>query len=444
MNTPNIDTLLTPDRVLILSEPGITRDGIIHALCNAVSGDWPGVETDELRETVMKREEVLPTRLSPLLALPHAVIPSVTESRMAAAVIPGGVAWDSDTDHPVRLVMLLVGNREDHLPVLSALAERLREGNLPARLAEVRRPEEFLSLFAGDKGATPRRHFGRDLSALVLEEALRLRATLGSARLILHADALGEAGYIERLASGKDVLVVTSRQDLFPAEGREGFRVVVLPFRNERCSPDIHVVFLYLLGVGALRQDDLAVYLSGKPGSGFLDSLRLVAVGDELNLQAPGGLFGDSSAPADLTVFNRVLRLAMELAAEGREGKPVGTIFVVGGEEEVRHHTTQMIANPFTGYDPTDRNILDPGMEETLKEYAKIDGAFIIAADGTIESAGTFLSARPTAGEMRSGLGARHAAAQGITAVSPAVAVVISESTRKVTVFRAGKAVMEL
>lgn len=34
-------------------------------------------------------------------------------------------------------------------------------------------------------------------------------------------------------------------------------------------------------------------------------------------------------------VFERLLTIAMELAAEGKEGKPLGTMFVLGDHEKV-------------------------------------------------------------------------------------------------------------
>jgi DNA integrity scanning protein DisA with diadenylate cyclase activity len=192
-----------------------------------------------------------------------------------------------------------------------------------------------------------------------------------------------------------------------------------------------------------IGEDDLIVNAYGKPGSGFLDSIRLSHLKRELNLPfSPQS--GTFPADLELSTFARILQLASQLAAEGREGKPVGTLFVVGDQAGVYPYTRQMIVNPFHGYADSDKNILDPGIEETVKEYAKIDGAFIIRGDGTILSAGTFLSGQPTADEMQSGLGARHAAAQGITAVSKALAIAISESTRKVTVFQSGRRVMEL
>lgn len=451
MKAPDINDLLTPEGVLIFPGPsaegGPEKDEIIRALCEAVTRRWSAVTAEQAFKLVSSREASLPTRFGPLLAVPHAVIPGEDETRLAAAVVPGGVRWDSGEDNLVRLVMLFAGGAKDHLKVLSDLARRLSEDDLLHRLISSESPEEFFTVFtrAGTKTTEPRYHRGRDISALVFQEALQLRDSLPSARLVLHADALASGGrYIHDLAAGKDVIIVTTREGAFADNYPDTCIPVILPFKGARVPPDVRFSLLYLLGLGVIEQDDMVINAYGKPGSGFLDSIKLVQVCHELNVHAIGGGFGGFPEDVDLSVFNRVVYLAVELASEGREGKPVGTIFVVGCRQNLASHTTQMIANPFHGYAPGDRNVLDPGMEETIKEYAKIDGAFIISGDGTIESAGTFLSGRPAAEEMTSGLGARHAAAQGITAVCSALAVVISESTRKVTVFRSGKKIMEL
>jgi diadenylate cyclase len=125
--------------------------------------------------------------------------------------------------------------------------------------------------------------------------------------------------------------------------------------------------------------------------------------------------------------------------SRGREGKPVGAIFVLGDYAKVLTKSRQLIINPFKGYPRQQRSILDPVLDETIKEFAKIDGAFLISGDGVIESAGTFIAGQPESASHRPGLGSRHAAALGITAVTASIAVVISESTRKISVFQNGR-----
>jgi DNA integrity scanning protein DisA with diadenylate cyclase activity len=145
-----------------------------------------------------------------------------------------------------------------------------------------------------------------------------------------------------------------------------------------------------------------------------------------------------------LEVLERVLQLAAELGREGREGKPVGMLFVLGDYEKVRGWTHQMVMNPFKGYRDEEKNILDPSLAETIKEFSTIDGAFLVRGDGVIEAAGAFLRTGKQAAEAVPGLGARHAAAAGVTARTASLAVALSQSTGRVSLFAAGKLVMQL
>ena len=142
-------------------------------------------------------------------------------------------------------------------------------------------------------------------------------------------------------------------------------------------------------------------------------------------------------------VFERIFTLAIELANEGREGRPVGALFVVGDHRDVLKYCQQNIINPFKGYLERERNVLDDNMVETVKEFCSIDGAFIFKGNGVILSAGTTL--RPgLAGEtLPQGLGARHSAAAAITATTRSIAITISESTGAVRIWRRGQMITE-
>jgi DNA integrity scanning protein DisA with diadenylate cyclase activity len=208
-------------------------------------------------------------------------------------------------------------------------------------------------------------------------------------------------------------------------------------------SGGISISLLYALTERRIRQDDVIVNVYGSHDPGVVDSIQVTDV------QAAFSLFFSVSRELDLgastqRVMLRVVELAVELATEGREGKPTGALFVVGDSVEVGRHCQQMLMNPFKGYDEKHRNILDPGLTETIKELSRIDGAFVITDDGVIESAGTYLRVDVDIPELPSGLGARHTAAASITAVSEAVAVAVSESTRQVSIFRHGRRVVVL
>jgi DNA integrity scanning protein DisA with diadenylate cyclase activity len=187
---------------------------------------------------------------------------------------------------------------------------------------------------------------------------------------------------------------------------------------------------------------DRLLCLSGVSGSSVIDTMFFMDVGMEFELFASEQ--GEGLPAFNPDVFERVLSLATTLAQEGREGRPVGTTFVIGNINVIRPLTEQMIFNPFRGYPEKDRNVLDPSMEGTIREFSAIDGAFLIRRNGVVETAGTFLKSTLLGDPLPRGLGARHQSAAAITASTNALAITVSESTGTVTVFRGGKIMIEV
>ena len=80
----------------------------------------------------------------------------------------------------------------------------------------------------------------------------------------------------------------------------------------------------------------------------------------------------------------------------------------------------------------------------SIKELAQLDGAFVISGSGVVEAAGRHLDAVNTVTRQLKGLGSRHRAAASITMHSEAIAVVVSQSSGRVTVFDEGKIIASL
>ncbi len=142
-------------------------------------------------------------------------------------------------------------------------------------------------------------------------------------------------------------------------------------------------------------------------------------------------------------VIESVVDIAMELARWGREGKKVGTSFVIGGSDMLKY-TKQMIINPFMGLQEVDRNIADPKLKETIKEFAQLDGSFIIDEKGVIVSAGTYLDVDAEGIDLPNGLGTRHRACAAISSKTDALAIVVSQSGGKVRIFKKGRIVLSI
>jgi DNA integrity scanning protein DisA with diadenylate cyclase activity len=103
-----------------------------------------------------------------------------------------------------------------------------------------------------------------------------------------------------------------------------------------------------------------------------------------------------------------------------------------------------MIINPFMGYAEEERNILDRNLKETIKEFSALDGAFVVRGDGVLVTAGRHLNAALETKDFPQGLGSRHIAAAGITSVTGAIAIVISESTGTVRIFKNGRLFVDI
>jgi diadenylate cyclase len=135
--------------------------------------------------------------------------------------------------------------------------------------------------------------------------------------------------------------------------------------------------------------------------------------------------------------------LAVEIAREGREGRKIGTMFVVSDSEEVLKHSRSLILDPLFGH-PDGVKLLDlPDMRETVKELAQLDGAFVVSDEGVVLSACRYIDAFSEGIELPLGLGSRHVAAASITKQTNAVAVVVSESSI-VRIFDNGEIISEI
>jgi DNA integrity scanning protein DisA with diadenylate cyclase activity len=205
----------------------------------------------------------------------------------------------------------------------------------------------------------------------------------------------------------------------------------------------IKAALLVCLARGLLQRGDRVVCLTGVEGSHSLDALVVLDLAAEPELFS---LTNSDVLPKDVQpeVFERSVTLASQLAAEGREGRPIGTLFVLGDSDRVLAQSRPLVLNPFKGYPESERNLLDPEMEETIKEFSALDGAFVIRGDGVVLTAGTQLLPSVAHGHLPGGLGTRHGAAAGITAWSESIALCISQSTGTVSVFRSGKLITDM
>jgi len=147
--------------------------------------------------------------------------------------------------------------------------------------------------------------------------------------------------------------------------------------------------------------------------------------------------------PLPSNVVEPVLGLAIEIAREGREGRRIGTLFMVGDSEAVLRRSRPLILDPLAGHPAHTRRVTGPNLRGTVKELAQLDGAFVISDSGIFVAACRYLEAKAPTLRLPFGLGTRHMAAAAMSQVTGSIGVVVSE-TATVRVFRRGVLLAEI
>jgi diadenylate cyclase len=144
----------------------------------------------------------------------------------------------------------------------------------------------------------------------------------------------------------------------------------------------------------------------------------------------------------DLELLEHVIDIALEISSEGKEGKHVGALFIIGDSETVMKNTRDQIINPFEGHPDEVRNLHNHSSWETIKQFAQLDGAVVIDDNGIAVAAGKYVNFEWGI-YLESGFGGRHTAAATISKKTRAISLVVSE-TGNIRIFKNGKNIFSL
>jgi DNA integrity scanning protein DisA with diadenylate cyclase activity len=200
---------------------------------------------------------------------------------------------------------------------------------------------------------------------------------------------------------------------------------------NEQLQPGAHVVLLYN---GIATEPD-------RPEP--IDSLSVIHLGEHLERLTASDL-RKLGTHVPLDVLRAVVDLATEIGREGRESKPVGTLFVVGDTKRVLGMSRPLNFNPFRGYSVGERDIRDRRVREAIKDLAQLEGAILIGRDGVAVAACVYLDVDAEGITLSKGLGSRHWTAAAISRKTEAVAVAVSQSSGTVRIFQDGEVVLHI
>lgn len=400
-------------------------------------------DKEELLKELMDRERTMTTYLGSGISLPHLRIPIKRPYLFAIGRCPDGLEFEGHKEYQeIRLVFLLLAseNEKSYLNVLASLARTFQEGSVIESLTEAEDVNVLRQNVAKAFGGSEKKKQGKDnkFNRLILRETVKVAKGAKCSAIMVFGDTF--AGGVDlggMFADFKTLLVTQSASEIARERNQVHAVIPVRSFSNNRFS-QLRSAVLIGLTRGIIKYNERLCCVGGIPQSNQFDTLVVVDVEREFQsvFTRQTDMLPSSVKPE---VLERVLGIATELAVEGREGRPVGCLFVLGDYSKVKPFIKQLVLNPFYGYEKEERNILNPFMDETVKEYSSLDGAFIIQGDGTLESAGSLIHVPEFNANLPSGLGSRHAAGLSISIGADSLAIVVSASTGTVTLFRRGQ-----
>ena len=198
---------------------------------------------------------------------------------------------------------------------------------------------------------------------------------------------------------------------------------------NDLLPPGSHVVAIYS-AFGAER--------------GGIDSLSFFRFEERLGRLTARDL-RKLETKVPLETLKLVVDLAVEIGREGREGKPVGTMIVVGDHRKVLENCQPIGFDPVKGYKVEERDLHDSAVREAVKEIAPLDGAIIVSAKAVVVASCQLLETGGTGSiTLSKGLGTRHWAGAAISKKTNSIAVVVSESNGSVRIFQNGEVMLRI
>ncbi|MDY0165692.1 MAG: diadenylate cyclase [Thermoguttaceae bacterium] len=267
--------------------------------------------------------------------------------------------------------------------------------------------------------------------------------SIGAEGILLLLDGTADWQRLRRLSGNQKVVVAGSNAEESAAAADSGLMHVHVGMPDAPVYERLTQAVLESVADDLFSSGSQVVALYAGFDADTIDSISVINLDEHLN-RLTGRDLRQLETRVPLDTLKMVVDLAVEIGREGREGKPVGTLFVVGDARKVLASSHPAGFDPVRGYSRKERNLAEPRVREGIKEIAQMDGAIIVSADGTVEAACRYLDCSAADVTLSKGLGARHWAAAAVSRATNAVAVTVSESNGTVRIFQNGEVVLRI
>jgi len=272
-----------------------------------------------------------------------------------------------------------------------------------------------------------------------------LREEVGAATIFVFPEASVEWGKFRRIVEDEHIIVASTNASVLAAAAAEHYQTIRIHLDGNATVYDriSHAILEAVADDFIPHRCRVLAFYSGIDPC-WLDSFSVVNL-DEHLVRLSGRDLRQLESRVPLKTLKVVVDLAMDIGWEGREGNPVGTLFVVGDTRKVLAMSRPVGFDPVRGYSAKERNLFDPKVREGIKEIAQLDGALVVSPEGIVAAAARYLESTSTSTlSLSPGLGARHWTAAAVSRMTSAIAITVSQSTGTVRIFQNGEVALRI
>ena len=277
----------------------------------------------------------------------------------------------------------------------------------------------------------------------VVDSANRLAKATEADAILLLLEQKPDISRLKKKVNSVDLVVATHVQEVTESMLAAEIPVIQLEIPEASVQDRLTQAVLESVADEHLRPGSTVVAIYSSFDSDAIDTISVVKLTERLGKLTARDLKKlETKVPLD--TLKIVVDLSVEIGREGREGKAVGTMFVVGDHRKVMEQSRSAGFDAVKGYSADERNLFDNKVREGIKEIAQLDGMFVVSANGNVISSARIIDTSPVELTMTTGLGSRHFAGAAISKNTKAIAVVVSQSSGTVRIFQNGEVVLRI
>jgi|Deesub1362B_J571_1020462.scaffolds.fasta_scaffold00001_569 mannitol/fructose-specific phosphotransferase system IIA component (Ntr-type) len=144
----HLDKYLSPGAIL-LDLRATTKQSVLEEMVDKLSNNKIIVNAKLILQELLQREELGSTALAEGIALPHALIPDLSQPIIALGIHPQGINFGHPEGHLTYVFLLILGNKDDpgqQLRFLAHACRLIKETNFVKRVRRALTSQEALKV----------------------------------------------------------------------------------------------------------------------------------------------------------------------------------------------------------------------------------------------------------------------------------------------------------